>query len=102
MSPADSVVARLANLGIKVFLGILWFVAGTLFLVGVQEALEGPRVAAQALLENPVETQAQVTQVFIDGFGGDPAVDYHFDVDEKTFIGWGKGFAHVSRDTQMR
>jgi hypothetical protein len=42
-----------------------------------------------ALRANPVATEATVTDVYINGFGGDPAVDYRYKVGQQTFTGSG-------------
>lgn len=42
-----------------------------------------------ALAADPVATKARVTDSFINGFGGDPAVDYDYWVDGKRYTGWG-------------
>jgi hypothetical protein len=38
-----------------------------------------------------VTARATVKDVFIDGFGGPPAVDYRYTVNGRTYMGWGDG-----------
>ena len=45
----------------------------------------------QDFRRNPVRTTAHVTQAYIDGFGGDPTIDYQFSVNGRTYYGSGTG-----------
>ncbi|HYM15600.1 MAG TPA: hypothetical protein VEZ14_08570 [Dehalococcoidia bacterium] len=56
---------------------------------GVDGLLHGP--GPDALRREPVNAQASVTDTYIDGFGGDPMVDYRFEVNGKTYEGSGTG-----------
>jgi hypothetical protein len=47
--------------------------------------------AVRELRQHPVRTTAEVTDVYIDGFGGDPTVDYRFQVDGNSYTGSGTG-----------
>jgi hypothetical protein len=49
------------------------------------EALTFPK----ALAHHPVSATATVTDQFIDGFGGDPNVDYRYTVNGRTYTGYG-------------
>jgi hypothetical protein len=44
-----------------------------------------------ALAHDPVRVQGTVTDTFINGFGGDPAVDYRYSVAGRSYRGWGTG-----------
>ena len=56
---------------------------------GIDALLHGP--GPDALRKQPVDANAKVTRVYIDGFGGDPTVAYEFDVDGQTYNGSGTG-----------
>ena len=47
--------------------------------------------ALRELRSHPVRATAKVTDVYIDGFGGDPTVDYRFEVDGNSYTGSGTG-----------
>jgi hypothetical protein len=68
---------------------ILWVCASLLLPVILTEGFLAPNV--QLLRDNPVSASATVTDSYIDGFGGDPTVDYRFDVSNKTYTGSGTG-----------
>jgi hypothetical protein len=55
--------------------------------VGIVKSVTFPRAVA----EHPVRTNAVVTQVYINGIGGDPAVDYSYRVNGRVFAGSGDG-----------
>ncbi len=56
---------------------------------GVDALWHGP--GPDALRRQPLNAQASVTDVYIDGFGGDPTVDYTFQVSGRTYSGSGTG-----------
>jgi hypothetical protein len=45
----------------------------------------------QTLAQHPIPATATVTGHFIDGFGGDPNVDYTYTVQGRTYKGYGTG-----------
>ncbi|HEV7677397.1 MAG TPA: hypothetical protein VGQ42_02385 [Candidatus Dormibacteraeota bacterium] len=47
--------------------------------------------AVRELRRHPVRTTAEVTGVLVDGFGGEPTVDYGFQVDGHSYTGSGTG-----------
>ena len=67
---------------------IAWIAAMFAFIGGVASAWSMARFPS-ALAHDPVTTEAKVTDSFINGFGGDPAVDYEYRVDGKHYTGWG-------------
>jgi hypothetical protein len=58
---------------------------GTAFYLGASV------VSTPAFRRDPVNALATVTNVYINGFGGDPTLDYRFDVDGQTYTGSGTG-----------
>jgi hypothetical protein len=56
-------------------------------LVGLVKSVTFPRAVA----EHPVRANAAVTQVYINGIGGDPRVDYMYRVRGRAFVGSGDG-----------
>jgi hypothetical protein len=67
----------------------LWLIALLLALAGPLILFHGP--ANDELRQHPINARAIVTNVYINGFGGDPTVDYQFDVDGHRYIGSGTG-----------
>ena len=65
-----------------------WLVAAFAFVGGVANVWSMARFPA-ALSQAPVIAQARVTDSFINGFGGDPAVNYEYWVDGTRYVGWG-------------
>jgi hypothetical protein len=65
---------------------------------GVVALLHGPGPAA--LRKQPVDARATVTDVYINGFGGDPTVAYAFDVEGATYKGSGTGGELGNGDVQ--
>jgi Protein of unknown function (DUF3592) len=58
-------------------------------LSGVVKSVTFPRVIA----EHPVRTEATVTEVYINGLGGDPAIDYRYQAAGHEYSGSGNGGA---------
>ena len=56
---------------------------------GVIALWHGP--GPDALRRQPLNAQASVTDIYIDGFGGDPTVDYRFLMEGRTYEGSGTG-----------
>jgi hypothetical protein len=69
---------------------LAWSVAAFALLVGLEMALD-MHAFPHALSRDPVVTKAVVTDSFINGMGGDPAVDYRYVVNSRTYTGWGTG-----------
>ena len=69
---------------------LAWILAVFAFVGGLGAAWSMMRFPS-ALASSPMSAQAQVTDSFINGFGGDPAVDYRYSVNGKEFTGWGTG-----------
>jgi hypothetical protein len=67
---------------------IAWIVAMFAFIGGVASIWSMARFPS-SLAHDPVTREAKVTDSFINGFGGDPAVDYEYWVDGKHYTGWG-------------
>jgi hypothetical protein len=67
-----------------------WVLAAFSFLCGVA-AIWHVATFPSALARHPVRTDARVVDSFINGFGGDPAVDYRYTVNGHTYQGWGTG-----------
>jgi len=67
-----------------------WAIA-TLVSIGGVGALVSAVTFPRAIAEHPMRTRASVTSVFINGLGGDPAVDYRYEVNGRTYRGWGTG-----------
>ena len=65
-----------------------WLVAAFAFVGGLANSWSMARFPA-ALAQSPVTAQARVTDSFIDGLGGDPAVNYEYWVDGTRYVGWG-------------
>jgi hypothetical protein len=51
----------------------------------------GPDTVASPLHEHPVRAHAVITDLYIDGFGGDEVADYKYKVDGHTYFGSGRG-----------
>ena len=69
---------------------LLWAVAVVACLggwSGVVKSATFPRAVA----EHPIRTEATVTQSYINGFGGDPGVEYEYRVGRRVFKGSGDG-----------
>jgi hypothetical protein len=71
-------------------IAVAWFVAGAMFIGGII-AVYHTLTFPSALAAHPVRAYATVTDQFIDGFGGDPSVDYRYAVHGQTYIGYGTG-----------
>lgn len=69
---------------------LLWVVAVLACLGGLSLVVESATFP-RAVADHPVRTQATVTQVYINGLGGDPAVDYEYSGAGRTFTGSGNG-----------
>jgi hypothetical protein len=67
----------------------LWLIALVLAVAAPFSLFHGP--ANEELRQHPVNARATVTDVYVNGFGGDPTVDYQFTVDGQTYIGSGTG-----------
>jgi hypothetical protein len=67
-----------------------WVVAVSCFLGGAGSAFSA-LTFPQALAQHPIPATATVTDHFIDGFGGDPNVDYRYTVQGRTYTGYGIG-----------
>ena len=65
-----------------------WLVAAFAFVGGLASVWSMARFPA-ALAHDPVTAEARVTDSFINGFGGDPAVNYEYWVDGTQYVGWG-------------
>ncbi len=64
-------------------------VAGLCFVAGL-ETVWGSLTFPSALARHPVTATATVVDTFINGFGGDPAVDYSYTVNGQSYRGWGE------------
>jgi hypothetical protein len=73
-----------------VAIAFAWFIAGAMFLGGII-AVYHTLTFSSALAAHPVRAYATVTDQFIDGFGGDPSVDYRYTVHGRTYTGSGTG-----------
>jgi hypothetical protein len=54
-------------------------------------ALLGPDRVPAALHDNPVKARAVVTDLYLDGFGGDEMAAYEYVVQGHTYVGSGRG-----------
>lgn len=72
----------------RVGVWIGWIVAVLCFIGGLASAWSMAWLPS-SLAHDPVTTQARVTDSFINGFGGDPAVDYEYWVDGRRYTGSG-------------
>ncbi|HEY4844051.1 MAG TPA: hypothetical protein VII89_00010 [Candidatus Dormibacteraeota bacterium] len=76
---------RVLALGCLVPVG---FFVVSLAIIGAWQAFESSfNPAVAAIREHPVQATGRVEEVVIDGFGGDPAVDYTYIVAGRTFHG---------------
>ncbi len=73
-----------------VAIAVGWIIAGAMFLGGMISAYH-TLTFSSALAADPVRAYATVTDQFIDGFGGDPSVDYRYTVHGRTYTGYGAG-----------
>jgi hypothetical protein len=67
-----------------------WILAVPCFLGGAGAAF-ATLTFPQALAQHPIPATATVTDHFIDGFGGDPNVNYRYSVKGRTYNGYGTG-----------
>jgi hypothetical protein len=65
-----------------------WTLAGALFALGLASVWESATFK-RAIAEHPVRVQAVVTSSYINGFGGDPTVEYSYSVDGRGYTGTG-------------
>jgi hypothetical protein len=76
--------------GRKVAVVAAWVGAAFVF-VGGLAAMWHALTFPSALARHPVRTNATVIDSFINGLGGDPAIDYRYTVDGRVYDGWGTG-----------
>jgi hypothetical protein len=69
---------------------LLWAVAATTFVGGIYGLFKSATFP-RAVGEHPVRTEATVTQSVINGFGGDPSVEYEYRVGGHLYKGEGFG-----------
>lgn len=67
-----------------------WVLASIASLAGVVTFINAVTFSG-ALADDPVRATATVTSVYINGFGGDPTVDYRYTVAGRTHHGSGRG-----------
>ena len=80
---------RLLRIGGKILVIGIVVIAAFAAIGGIDALLHGP--GPDALREEPVDANARVTDVYVDGFGGDPTVAYEFEVDGQAYNGSGTG-----------
>lgn len=81
-------------------LAVAWFIAGAMFLGGII-AVYHTLTFPSALAAHPIRAYATVTDQFIDGFGGDPSVDYRYTVHGRTYTGYGTGELGAEDPTKL-
>lgn len=65
-------------------------VAASLLAIGGGVTMGQSLTFPSDLAQHPVSGTAVVVDSFINGFGGDPAVDYSYNVDGHSYRGWGE------------
>jgi hypothetical protein len=70
---------------------VVGWIGCTFLALGGGAALLGPDRVPAALHDHPVRAHAVITDLFINGFGGDEAADYKYVVRGHTYVGWGGG-----------
>lgn len=75
-----------------------WALAAVMALVFPTEGFNSSH--ASLLRDHPVALRAAATDAYIDGFGGDPTVDYQFSVNGHTYTGSGTGGELGNGDVQ--
>ncbi|MEY2474218.1 MAG: hypothetical protein QOK28_3547 [Actinomycetota bacterium] len=68
----------------------MWIVAAIAFVSSVWSVV-AMATFPSALARDPVRANGEVTSTFINGFGGDPAVNYRYAVNNHVYSGWGTG-----------
>lgn len=68
---------------------VVGWIAAALLFVGAAVSTWSMARFPSALALDPVPAEATVTGSFINGFGGDPAVNYVYWVDGRRYTGWG-------------
>ena len=69
---------------------VIWVVAALAFFFGLVALVQG-LTFPRAIAKHPVRTEATISSVYINGLGGDPAVDYRYRVAGRVYTGWGTG-----------
>jgi hypothetical protein len=69
---------------------LLWLLAAFAFFGGLVVIVHG-LTFPRAVADDPVRIEAKITAVYINGFGGDPAVNYQYRVAGRVYSGSGNG-----------